>query len=519
MAQDLEKARREQAGKQREKDLPLVERGQEEDVLATLRKKPPAFEKPHPILPPQLKTEGRTAPTPPPLKPPSLRPELEAEVKKAPPLPPRPTQITPPPIPPRAGVSPGYSTLLGEPPVWLPGTGERPKIFERQDAGQPIPPSIPKKEDGMPKREPHLLPVEEEEVGAIKRVPPKPPAAAVPPQPPLKIKPLTLKEEVLPVEEEEASGEEAGPPIKTPEEILGLPPRPIRIPTGQEKVAPPKKPPIPRVPLPASVPLYKGRPSGPRFAIIILGITLFAFIFGGLVYWRLFLQEEEPPVIEVPLPPSPFVSAANEEIIELQEGQETFLVEQIRTFERSDYAPRSLSYLPIRKVKDGTFVKTVEFFDLLEISLPLTLLSSLQENMMLYLYTPGEEEALRCQNENISAFSCFSPRLGLILRIVPGKEEATKNTLEGLERDLLQKMRPLILGDPQYIGAGEWEVKSYNGFTISYPRSIDVHYVNLPISTTSLNYAVFQDFLVIATSKYSSYYALDQLVKTFGSGL
>ncbi|MBI2462956.1 MAG: hypothetical protein HYV65_01825 [Candidatus Spechtbacteria bacterium] len=522
MSQDIEDSRRKQQG-QLKQPLPTgIEPYKKEGVLEQL-KKPSA-----PIS--QISPAKPSVP---------IRPAPQRPFMPAPPIPVKPTQNTHQPAP-----------KLDEPKLGEPKLGE---LALRPQA--PTKPATPSTQ--LPK---NFIPVEEEELEQIlkeRAIPPtvsvaaeKPlplptatrpivtptPPSALPP-PPLRPQPLTaapppnlpsIEKETRPIRQIIPS-KEGG--LKTPEEILGLSSTPMRL---QEKPLP-QSPQLTMPQRPITAPplsptrkfpqteaqLYeeipKRRANILQFVAILLGILIVGSGIGGFVYWRVYLQPSAPAAPSAPstpvapATPSPFFQTP-QQIIELQKGNESFLVEQLRALEHSINSPKTITYLPIKKLTDNSYLQTKELLSLLNVQLPQTLIDSLDPAPMLYIYTPGEEEKNKCTEINNFDISCYSSRLGIIFKILPAHETAVQNTISDQEQNLVQLFMPIILGSPLFDQTTGWKTANYTGFSISYPAGIIVRYNNMPISPTGLNYALVNDYLLIATSKNSAYFALDQLV-------
>lgn len=509
--------------------------------IMPVEKKAPAV----PPLPPRpgdlsAKTSAPAEPsTKPGLQTPPMPRQLPPMPRQSQPLPPKPP-IFAPPVPPKPPLVPSPLRREEKPetakslPVREMPTPEKilgtlpPRPFAPPLAAKPVvpplaPPRVP--EIGKaPSRQDlsRFLPVEEEEEKFMPSTGAKKPPF-VPSFPEGKTI-IPIRPEVAPIGRPAmpALGQHPIAPVTpgmggaTPEEILGINP-----PAGGPRHAAPPPPPItpraitptppgrPAFPTPPKAPVYESPYEEKRVLPLglIAGAVMLVIALGGFFVYRATrtsAPQQQPPSNVVVNPPSPFFTPDSTNIITLQKGQEGFLVEQVRALESAPGDAHSITYIPIKKSSDNSFLGTKDFFSAMGISLPAELLSDIDNQFMLYLYTPGTEEQERCATENISNASCYSPRLGVVLKINPGSEAAVQNIMSGLEPTLIDIFRPLLLGSPAYDKATPWDTATYKG--------LSVRFTNLPISTTSLNWTETGSYLVIATSKNSSYSVLDKLV-------
>ncbi len=159
----------------------------------------------------------------------------------------------------------------------------------------------------------------------------------------------------------------------------------------------------------------------------------------------------------------------------------------------------------VLRIKDehGNDVKMSLLNKALMIKFPLNLSSALTNEYNLFAYLPTSNEKVRCQQALITDKECFGPRIGLILKI---KDNQSNQVISELRRmpikNLINNLSSIFLFSP----AGE-----ATSSDVVY-RGVKVHYVNLPISTMSLDYAIINNYLVIATSKNSFRRVIDKII-------
>ncbi|OGZ34333.1 MAG: hypothetical protein A2Y98_00300 [Candidatus Portnoybacteria bacterium RBG_19FT_COMBO_36_7] len=90
-------------------------------------------------------------------------------------------------------------------------------------------------------------------------------------------------------------------------------------------------------------------------------------------------------------------------------------------------------------------------------------------------------------------------RLALVLR--QKNKSALEQIMQEWEETLLEDMKPMVLGQPEEPATAEFVSTVYrNGF---------FRYKNLPIKTTTINYTIYQDLIILGTSKNSIFYVYD----------
>ena len=259
-----------------------------------------------------------------------------------------------------------------------------------------------------------------------------------------------------------------------------------------------------------------------RIGLFVLGVTIILGGVGGFVYWQVFRKDEPPPQTppeqqepapQAPRTPTPFFSVPWQQTVQIPAGQEQTLRQLLEQIAGQSHPSQTIGFLRVQK-STGEFFSSRELLDAFGIAFPDALANSLDEDQfMLYMYIPGEEEGLRCQEAQITDPECSAGRLGVIFKLRAGREERAQTEMESFQGQLVQAASSFILGNPTLNDPYEWKTATYRGTTISYPTGVPMHYVNLPMSTTALNYAFAKGYLAMGTSKNSIYTALDELLQ------
>jgi len=473
-------------------------------------------------------------------------------------------QAGPPPIPPREDLG-GKSMLPKSLADILPiepfdsAQGKPPESghsaeLSRSPGGKPFDsaggkPSIPSPETGEKQER---LPVpsvpskpaspSESEAG-----PEKQGVAATPPN-----LPTGLPVEELPASKIEQEKDVPGKPgVKTPEEILGLPAspklqrgEPMRetqgepaAPTPSDKPAEDRKEvpghkdlealfkkPTQSPALPARLAedgesrragerksLIR-RGSGVRFSLIVgvLGLVLAAV--GGGIYWNFFLRTSvvptppTPPSLPKPIEPAvPQALMGYDKIEAIEIGRATYntVKTQIDRLLSSEFLPDTLVYVPVKSSTDTEikYLTLAELLTVLEINAPPIFYTSNFQDFSLFLYAPAEEEKEVCSDAGIVDVSCYGPRMGLVVKI--SDRDSTFSFMREWEEILVDNLAPLMLGVPPTEAGRTFSLGKYGDFT--------THFINLPVSPTSVDWILTRSHLIIATSKNAARRAVDRL--------
>lgn len=294
---------------------------------------------------------------------------------------------------------------------------------------------------------------------------------------------------------------------RTPEEILGLPAKLGPVTSRVERVEP-------------AGPAPQARQGGFRFVLFsgFLAIVIIGLGYG--IYWKVSKPEALPPpppaikVSEQPLPEA-LIQTIETETIELSGLNYDNLKPKIDILAETKFLPESLVYIPIRFTtqpaspsqggKEARYLTLLQIFEVLQIDAPTTLYS--HKNFTLYLYSQGTEAQKLCDEAGIVSKSCYGPRIGIAIEL-PDLDEGTltKNIafsiMKEWEKTIVDDLGPLMLSVPQ---------KTSAQFVPGKYKNFDTSFINLPISTTSLDWILTDTHLIIATSKDAARAAVDAL--------
>jgi len=247
----------------------------------------------------------------------------------------------------------------------------------------------------------------------------------------------------------------------------------------------------------------------------------------------IFTAEQEITEFIISPPTSLITVDANQEIVIDNFEKDTILAALQALSDTISYPPESLTYLPVRMAQlsaDGQprYLSIFGFFTILEIEMPQGLAASVEPDLMLYLYTPGEEERQICENNNFETSdgttrpfhdSCFGPRLGIIMRAQEGQQEGLTNFAVRWAELLVDRYRAnqkptlgVLLLSRDRLVQDPFQSTTYTNITKTLAE-VPVQYINLPISPIALNFAVARDMLLIGTSKNSLFSLLDKITQ------
>lgn len=347
--------------------------------------------------------------------------------------------------------------------------------------------------------------------------------------------PRETPEDILGIGKKRENIDEKGTPETAPHFPLNVPeeeeevmrPRTEQIPLAAEERLEPRQEPARRDEEGQQTGEYAGQrkplPRSAKFLIATVGVLAGIFVI-GFIYWGIFIKNNPPaaprpdgniPAVEDITSPKPLLAIDAEVTLRFETGEsKTSLLGRVRALENFQQDPDTLVAVDIYDDSKKGFANTADFLSYLSFRMPESIRQSLEETPMLYLYTPATEEKEKCTEGAVIEASCFSPRLGVVFPIKAGvTQEELKNALALWEETLVADFASLILGNPRLPENIAFASATYGGKDITYKATLPVRFINLPISTTALNYAVADGFLVLATSKNSLYEALDRIVQ------
>ncbi len=263
------------------------------------------------------------------------------------------------------------------------------------------------------------------------------------------------------------------------------------------KIIPPKK--VPEMPV---KPLYKATPVWIKLGIIGLAVILIA-LSGLYGYWKIFIQSKLPIIVNPPIstttaPTLPTASTAtttapikffnklpNKSVtIDLPSKTPIVLVQALKSEAKIEETRASIKQIKI--TYQGKPLTTEEFFNLMSIFTPKNFLSNY---------------------ENEFAFAYFSQKEGarpiLILKI-KDKELAQNQMADWEKMTLASDIFPLFLNNSEL-------PKTLQSFKSYLFTGQPVRYLNINMPFASLNYAIYNNFLIFTASSAGMFVILQDL--------
>ena len=312
-----------------------------------------------------------------------------------------------------------------------------------------------------------------------------------------------------------------------------LPPSPEKT-EVKEKAPPPTKLPVAGA-VPKLVPfkeklkkwLEKVTARENRLKAILAGLAILVLIggTGGFFYWWAYLRVVPPPPIVThyecqdfqclsvegegenqcqtdedcqpvePTVPEPLIPVDETQTIELSFGDEKQLSSELAVAAEEEQASSTFRHILVKLVgqREKEYMDLETFFFALEVAVPENVLEAVPTT------TPGAE------GENYTLFffgQSEGNRLGIVTTIEEDSLDLMLKLWEGrMETDL----RPLHLGLKDEPAATE-------EFLDNVYRDANIRYINFPGPDLSIDYAVVDDKLIIATSRASMYAVIDALL-------
>lgn len=299
-----------------------------------------------------------------------------------------------------------------------------------------------------------------------------------------------------------------------------IPPRPTLPPLPPAARATPSLPPLPPLPSKASAYPLRNGSQKKLFLLIGLGAAVVIFIIGEI--WWFFLRSPStpsetvsdqtdllpPPQELTPLLPAEETQSTLQEPVNppgLLSYDRTEEITQVIESKTATVGPDELTRLTI-KIPAGTLepVTLDQIIQQLGLKIPLAVKQNLGDNFDLFIFggnTFDEDECGRVKN---TSPQCWGPRLGLVLKVADPVR--IKPALSAWEKTMASDLRPLVVAKTGTSASPVFLTGDYQGETI--------HYKNMPINTMTVEYALINDILVIATSKSSMLKAIDSINST-----
>lgn len=298
----------------------------------------------------------------------------------------------------------------------------------------------------------------------------------------------------------------------------------------QEKVVPPDKLPVVETavkPSPVSQGLakkigLKTKKDLLRFVSIGLAVLVLIGAIGGFIYWRNYFRPAPLPAVThyecqefqcvslegesldqcqtnedcqslEPVVPEPLIPVGQTQTIELALGQEKWLLSKLEIAADQEQASTTFRHILIKLVgeKEEKYMDLATLLPSLEAVVPENILQAVSrgeiagENYTLFFYSQAEGN-----------------RLGLIIAM---KEDSLDLVLRFWEETMKTDLKPLHLGlKDQPVATEEFLDNIYQG--------VAIRYINFPYPDLSIDYAIIDNQLIIATSRESIYAVIDALL-------
>jgi hypothetical protein len=210
-------------------------------------------------------------------------------------------------------------------------------------------------------------------------------------------------------------------------------------------------------------------------------------------------QEEEPAVItpEIPSALLSYDETIEVNLSELTSEEMGMGISQVISEIASE---NSLNRVVFVSDLDQTVLDLETFLSLSGIIMPESISSKLSGSYDLFFLGENSFDRTSCSKAGISSNACAGPRLGLVLSVKSG--ENIDSSLKLWENTMASDLQS-ILPSQTSISSGNFKNASYGGASIRYQ--------NFPIDTTTIDYAVLNNVLLISTSKTSMYAIVDAL--------
>lgn len=261
-------------------------------------------------------------------------------------------------------------------------------------------------------------------------------------------------------------------------------------------VIPPKE--IPKI---ETAPLFKATPVWLKIGAIGLGITV--LVLSGLYgYWKIFIQGEPtpqtPPIATTTIPTLPitpvsistapikfFNKLPNKEItIDIPSKTSASLLNALKSEAAIEEARASVKQ--IKLTYQGKPITTEEFFNLMSIFAPQNFLSNYESEFALAFFS--QKEGMR----------------PILILKTKNKNEADNQMKNWETKTLASDIFPIFLNNGQLPKVSS-QFKSY--LFIGQP----VRYLNINLPFASLNYAIYNDFLIFTASSAGMFVVLQDL--------
>ena len=216
------------------------------------------------------------------------------------------------------------------------------------------------------------------------------------------------------------------------------------------------------------------------------------------------------PVTHAKTPPSPLVNSIPDMLTRPYPINNPNLSELRGVFDSlkaQEFPQGSITYIPIElnKKSDDTgsdrFINAHLFIEAMGIDVPAQFLDTIEPTLMLYAYSPTEDDRAECARASLRSSTCPGIRLGVVFqkRASPGVGAISLPNLVSnwIESSDISTLKPLVLDNVIFPNEATFKHSSYGDLKHS------ISYLNLPHPSTAVNFAIVDRYLIVGTSRNS----------------
>lgn len=249
----------------------------------------------------------------------------------------------------------------------------------------------------------------------------------------------------------------------------------------------------------------------------VLGALILTFVVGEI--WWFFLREEPSIVTTQELLPPPQELQPllpPEEMVAVEPEGSTASVNLLNYDRVETLGPTDLAASVGGIVANGELVKikiidelTAEtiiptlddIIGVLKIKIPAAVVQNLTEEFEIFGFGGNAFDQNECARAKNTSPNCWGPRLGLAVKATDSASLAA--ALRSWEKTMTADLKPLVLAKTGTAATSVFQTGTYKNATIRYK--------NLPLNTITVEYALVDGTLIIATSKSAILKAIDGL--------
>ncbi len=253
---------------------------------------------------------------------------------------------------------------------------------------------------------------------------------------------------------------------------------------SEEKISPPEEPTEPK----------EKKFSYKKILIPVVIIAIILLAGGGIYYWFNYLRAPEPvagpeeePEFKIP---SPFIQVDSTKVIEIQSGEEDVLLGKLREelFQAQEVGTLKQTLVKHISGDDAVVMSFCDLIENLAVAMPFNCLNAFDEASEYIFLLYSQEEGIRP---------------GLVAKI--SDVEILNNSTEEWEATMESDLRPIFLGyEVGAVTSEEFQTGMYKETNIRYLNFIDPSF--------AIDYAIVNDYFVVATSKDSMFEIMDRIL-------